>query len=675
MEHCWSKVAGDGLPVGTLQANLPSGAPNITLEYDAIALDQTSLVNDQYYGDTRTSIQGYMKQESAHALYGSVLKTSTKGASELTQFRNSTIIIVVTVGFCFCLGLHRVLKYTLPSLRLPRPISAFFSKYIYLPALVGSLHLQKFPLNLGYVPSRALTLLILAYIALNAAVCAINHPTIIPDTWYILTNKQQTAWLADRLGILSFANIALAIMFSGRNTPLLWITGCSRSEILTFHRWVARIAAIEAIIHVVWYWGGTNKDGNDMFTLASDIRTVRYNSSYWNSGIIAIAALVLMATIFSMLPLRTKAYEIFLFLHIIAGLIVLVGLWYHVVWRYNKLFGYETWLYIAFSFWAFDRVARPFRIVLLNWKSWYLSSHPSAIAELLPGDEFIRITVFPSFKWKVSAGQHCFLYFLNLKTNPFQSHPFSIASWNDGSMSQTHRLNPAAPVSEPPPQTGAQRSSNSSYIPIFELQGLTQNATHQFPQPLPSKPSISFLIRQEHGATKHLHAHLLKSKSSKVRTSVLVEGPYGSAPITKLQSADTILAVAGGIGITSIMGFLQMYLSSFGKKVRPTRFALNWTVREESLIQAVRAQIGDIEELKGRGVDVKIVWTGNGDENRIDVKEVVGKEIESEATKGRSVCVVSCGPGALADGVRKAVVGCVGKKGVRVELVEEAFCW
>jgi len=73
-----------------------------------------------------------------------------------------------------------------------------------------------------------------------------------------------------------------------------------------------------------------------MFTLASGIRTVGYNSSYWNFGITTIAALVLMATIFSMLPFRTKAYEVFLFLHLTTGLDILVGLWYHVVWRITR---------------------------------------------------------------------------------------------------------------------------------------------------------------------------------------------------------------------------------------------------------------------------------------------------------------------------------------------------
>jgi len=78
-----------------------------------------------------------------------------------------------------------------------------------------------------------------------------------------------------------------------------------------------------------------------MFTLAAGINNVDYNESYWNLGIIAIAALLLMVIVFSILPLRTKLYEIFLCLHILLGIVVLIGLWYHVVYRYHKAYGYE----------------------------------------------------------------------------------------------------------------------------------------------------------------------------------------------------------------------------------------------------------------------------------------------------------------------------------------------
>jgi predicted ferric reductase len=617
-------------------------------------------------------------------LYTGESINSISGRSSLTYSSNRTIVVAVVVGFCFCLGLHQLAKYIQPSLSLPRPISSLYSKYVYLPALVGSMHLRKFPGNLGYVPSRALTLLILCYIALNAALCAINHPTLTPDTWYIKSKKQQTSWLADRLGVLTYANIALVIMFSGRNSPLLWITGCSRTDILTFHRWVARVAVIEGLIHVILYAGGTNSNGNQMLTLAAGIRTVNYNQSYWNFGIIAIIALVFLVTVFSMLPLRNKAYEIFLFLHIIAVIIILIGLWYHVVYRYHKAYGYEVWLYIAFAFWGFDRISRPLRIVLLNWKSWLLPSHPSATVELLPGEEFMKITMFPSFTWNFSAGQHCFLYFPRLGINSFQSHPFSIASWNNGALPQTQTildstsspsLNPGYSAPNKP-----RTSTHNSTEPIIELQDMPLDTARPFTQnyapTTQDKPSISFIVRPEHGLTRYLHRHLLKSTETTI--PVLIEGPYGSAPSSKLQNADTILAIAGGIGITSILGYLELYLSSNSqnttKKGKTTRFVLFWTAREESLINAIRSQIGDIESLRGKGVEIKIVCTENGEE-RLNVRDVVGRQVESEGLNGRRVCVVCCGPGALADGVRGAVVGCVGKRGVSVDLVEEAFCW
>ena len=69
-EQCWAKVAGDGVQVETLEANLPSALPTIMLSYDTASLDKTNLADNQYYEDSRTTIKGYVKKESANALYG-----------------------------------------------------------------------------------------------------------------------------------------------------------------------------------------------------------------------------------------------------------------------------------------------------------------------------------------------------------------------------------------------------------------------------------------------------------------------------------------------------------------------------------------------------------------------------------------------------------------------------
>jgi hypothetical protein len=69
-KQCWSNVAGDGLAVSTLEDNFPSTPPTSELAYNAISLNETSLVNENFYQDSRSTIQEYIRGESAHARYG-----------------------------------------------------------------------------------------------------------------------------------------------------------------------------------------------------------------------------------------------------------------------------------------------------------------------------------------------------------------------------------------------------------------------------------------------------------------------------------------------------------------------------------------------------------------------------------------------------------------------------
>lgn len=69
-EECWSSVAGDGIAVSGLEDSFPRTAPTTELAYNGTSLDKTSLVNEQYYKVSRSTIQEYVKGEYAHALYG-----------------------------------------------------------------------------------------------------------------------------------------------------------------------------------------------------------------------------------------------------------------------------------------------------------------------------------------------------------------------------------------------------------------------------------------------------------------------------------------------------------------------------------------------------------------------------------------------------------------------------
>lgn len=67
------------------------------------------------------------------------------------------------------------------------------------------------------------------------------------------TNAQVWRYVSDRTGVLSMSNLPLIWAFSVRNNLLIWATGWSFSTFNTFHRWVARIATIEAIVHSFGY--------------------------------------------------------------------------------------------------------------------------------------------------------------------------------------------------------------------------------------------------------------------------------------------------------------------------------------------------------------------------------------------------------------------------------------
>ncbi|UKZ69675.1 uncharacterized protein TrAtP1_010678 [Trichoderma atroviride] len=77
---------------------------------------------------------------------------------------------------------------------------------------------------------------------------------IIDESLYFSTpTKQILRYVADRTGIISFANFPFIWLFGMRNNLALWLTGWDFGTYNNFHRWVARISTAEAIIHSVLY--------------------------------------------------------------------------------------------------------------------------------------------------------------------------------------------------------------------------------------------------------------------------------------------------------------------------------------------------------------------------------------------------------------------------------------
>lgn len=91
------------------------------------------------------------------------------------------------------------------------------------------------------------------------------------------------------------ANMPLMWVFAMRNNLLLWLTGWSFTTFNQFHRWIARIATIEAVIHSIGYtveaflglWHSSislkakrNTDGGKTEYVEE------WNEQYWYMGVI-----------------------------------------------------------------------------------------------------------------------------------------------------------------------------------------------------------------------------------------------------------------------------------------------------------------------------------------------------------------------------------------------------
>ncbi|KAI0144621.1 ferric reductase like transmembrane component-domain-containing protein [Xylariaceae sp. FL1272] len=644
---CFKDEAAMGAETPTFEDSLPETAPTVELASDALWLNKTSLVNSELYSSTYWTYSEFKKSENMHSQY-------------------NIILIVLVLGFCLACGIVNQLTAAVPQIRKSAQSSWVYSKlqqYLLLPALVGSRHLR--PMSFGYVPGRMLSIFITIYIILNVVFSSLQFSSRQPNIWFLSMGFEMCEYVGNRTGNLSLVNTAITILFAGRNNLLIGLTGWSQNTFLTLHRWSARVATVQAIVHSIIYTMAYWEPGYEGAKKYAEQVAMPF---YW-WGIIATIAYALAAS-FSVLPIRMTYYDTFLILHIGLAILALVGCWYHIVPHFGFTYGYQTWLYIAFAFWSADRLARLVRLGYYN-----LRGSSSAIVKAVPGCDVFEVTVFPSVSWGFGPGQHSFLYTPHIGAGKFwESHPFSIARWTRAgtpvkadaraeSLSDSNEKGAAVGVT---PLSSASSPSSS-----LQQQG---------------RASVQFLLRGKGGMTSALRNHMSwYSYGESMAVSVLNEGPYGGHRTTlqPFQLADTVLCIIGGIGITHALGFVQEFVSAKrGIKSRTMgnvqRFILAWSAREAALIEYVKQEyLADCE-----GIELLFYCTGDDSESdkvedmiavkegRMDIKSVMRSSLEPS----HKAVVLVCGPGSMADETRQEVVHCV-RDGYKVDLVQEAFAW
>jgi len=150
-----------------------------------------------------------------------------------------------------------------------------------LPATFGTAHIRRrYYLSM---PLRSQTILISTYLAINLIFMCVGYHTFSENMyWPEQTDIQLTRYVADRSGILAFAQIPLLIAFAGRNNVLIGLTGWSYSTFNVWHKWIARVCLIYTFIHSVTYTVYAFQEGG------AEMLAVYYQDTYLRWGAVVI---------------------------------------------------------------------------------------------------------------------------------------------------------------------------------------------------------------------------------------------------------------------------------------------------------------------------------------------------------------------------------------------------
>ncbi|KAL8764708.1 MAG: hypothetical protein Q9209_007919 [Squamulea sp. 1 TL-2023] len=501
--------------------------PKVTLVAGE-ALNQTMVISDEDYQASYNAQRMFEKMENNHERHGIVLLVS--GA-------------LIPIAF----SLLRFIPF-------PSALVTKFSAWFIDPPLFGSRH--KTPVaGLFHMPTRGQAFFIFYLISINVILSAAGYSGSQPNSWFpsvMGSDGEIVAYVTNRLGVLSFANIALLFLYAGRNNVLLWLTNWSHGTFLLLHRWVAWIATLQAVLHSVIYLH---------IYLSKGTHSSEAKLSYWVWGIVATLCMSILLPS-STWPIRKKLYEFFLAWHILLSVFVLAGCLWHILKRFDRQWGYENWIYTAIAIWGFERAMRLARLA----RNGIRTARVTVIDE-----DYVRVNIED-----VSGSGHAYLYFPTLTWRVWENHPFSVAST-------------VLPVSD--------QISTLHYNADVEKLGTSSDGSdsdsHDRRYRSPTKVGLSFLVRTKAGVTAQLRNH--------TRLPVLVESAYG--PHEDLSNYSTLICIAGGVGITACIPFLHAH---------PGMTKLFWGARSQKIIDAMAPSLRgvDMESFVGHRMNITDVLHG-----------------------------------------------------------------
>jgi hypothetical protein len=529
----------------------------------------------------------------------------------------SIAVTVTAIAIPILISISALLPF-----RFVHRLTAFFDQPLY-----GHNYRKPF-FGAGTMPTRAQSLFFAYLFIVNMVLTCLPLRTLQPNARIPGEARQALQIIGDRAGVLAAANLVPLLLTSARNNVLLWITNWSHSTYLLVHRWLGYIVIIQTVVHSA---------GLLHYFLKYSDHAAEAALPYWYWGIISTLAICLILP-FSILPVRKQFYEFFLVAHKLLAIIALVGYFLHIYYLFEYNWGYEIWVYASGGIWGVDRLLRWARMARNGVRT-------ASVTSLGAGSDLLKVEIEG-----VVAEGHVYLTFPTLSWKFYENHPFSVlASFGPStptsvssrtSSTRVHNVEKASPVeaskevlsSGPEGSLDARISQHTSY-----------------------KARTTLLLRPEKGATRKLLEKTLAA-GGHLNLPVLVESSYHSQNLSSLRHCSTLLAIAGGVGITGILPLTQSFP---GPEAR-----LYWGVKHEDIVRGVTDELARLE--KTVAVEVKV--GGRFDVGQIVRDEVLGGE-------GGDVAVVVCGPPGMADEVRRAVGEVAGRSRRGVVFVDEAFSW
>ena len=513
--------------------------------------------------------------------------------------------------------------------------------------------------SIGTLPSRFHTLLLIVYVASNVAYCLVLG-------WGEKESAAVVAELRGRSGELATLNIIPTMLFALRNNPLIPLLRVSYDTFNLFHRWCARVVALEAIVHTICYLVNTSAGGME------EVRMSLASSSSYQWGMVGTCILAFLM-VQAVSPVRHAFYEVFVNMHRFLVLFGLIGVYLHID-RANL--PQLPYLRAVFALWVFEWAARSFRVFYYNIST--RTGMTKVTVEALPA-EACRVTFELARPWKFAPGAHVHVYLPSVGL--WSSHPFSVAWAENRARSPAMEIELEKAPSWQNVKDEMYPVSKAAIPPIasiseLDLSEMSRNQTVS---------TVSVIMRARTGMTRKLYNKAAASPNGQIAMRGGIEGPYGGHE--SLSSYGTVVLFAGGVGITHCVSYVRYLLAQYAEGTCSCRkILLVWSVPNTEALEWARPWMDHILRMEGRKdvLRIQLFITKPRHHNEINSKTgtvqmfpgrcnpstIVDKEVVDRIG---AMGVVVCGPGGFADSVRSAV-----RKKVQVgsvDFIEEAFTY